>query len=222
MTGGGSVGLSSDYRTAHRPNHNGVDIGTSGQKGYYVSLKADGKVTINQYDSAGGHMVFIQVGNLEYVFMHLARKSALSVGSSYTAGTPIGEIGNTGRSFGEHLHFEVRPAGGGAQTGVDPKPYLNMLEIGRLGTSDGTQTQQVQLSPNQQSSNQASSVSSRPSYDPYSNTENAGGVVPVGVPGQSSGGGGGGRTMNMGGPSTQQMLNSYYKSQLMGFLYKQG
>jgi len=26
----------------------------------------------------------------------------------------------------------------------------------------------------------------------------------------------------MGGPSTQQVLNSYYKSQLMGFLYKQG
>jgi len=224
MTGGGKVGMSAkgDYRTAHRPNHFGVDIGTSYQKGYYVSLKADGKVTINQYDSAGGHMLFIQVGNLEYVFMHLARRSALNVGSSYTAGTPIGEIGNTGRSFGEHLHFEVRPAGGGAQSGVDPKPYLNMLEIGRLGTSDGTQTQQVQLSPNQQSSNQASSVSSRPSYDPYSNTENAGGVVPVGVPGQSNGGGGGGRNLNMGGPSTQQMLNSYYKSQLMGFLYKQG
>tara|TARA_R100001443_G_scaffold55577_2_gene66749 strand:- start:15677 stop:16345 length:669 start_codon:yes stop_codon:yes gene_type:complete len=222
MTGGGKVGMSAkgDYRTAHRPNHFGVDIGTSGQKGYYVSLKADGKVTINQFDSRGGHMVFIRVGNIEYVFMHLARKSALSVGSNYTAGTPIGEIGNTGRSFGEHLHFEVRPAGGGSGTGIDPKPYLNMLEIGRLATSDGTQTQQVQLSQNQQSSGQASSVSSRPSYDPMSQN-NGGGIVPVGVPGQS-GGGGGGRALNMGGASTQQVLNSYYKSQLMGFLYKQG
>jgi len=26
----------------------------------------------------------------------------------------------------------------------------------------------------------------------------------------------------MGGPSTKEVLNSYYKSQLMGFLYKQG
>lgn len=223
MTGGGKVGMSAkgDYRTAHRPNHFGVDIGTSGQKGYYVSLKTDGKVTINQYDSRGGYMVFIQVGNIEYVFMHLARKSALSVGSNYTAGTPIGEIGNTGRSFGEHLHFEVRPAGGGSGTGIDPKPYLNMLEIGRLATSDGTQTQQVQLSPNQQSSGQASSVSSRTSYDPMSQG-GGGGVVPVPVPGQSGGGGGAGRSLNMGGPSTQQVLNSYYKSQLMGFLYKQG
>jgi len=102
---------------------------------------------------------------------------------------------------------------------TDPRPYLKYLEIGQMGTSDGTH--QVQLSQNQQSSNQASSISSRPSYDPYSNTENAGGVVPVAVPSQPSGGGGG-RSMNMGGPSTQQMLNSYYKSQLMGFLYKQG
>ena len=96
-----------------------------------------------------------------------------------------------------------------------------MLEIGRLATSDGTQTQQVQLSPNQQSSGQASSVSSRPSYDPMSQS-GGGGVVPVPVPGQSGGGGGAGRSLNMGGPSTQQVLNSYYKSQLMGFLYKQG
>ena len=222
LDGGGSVGLSSQYKTASRPNHSGIDIGTSGQKGYYVALKADGKVTVNQYGPAAGNMLFIKVGNLEYVFMHLARPSQLKVGDSYSAGTPIGEIGNTGRSFGEHLHFEVRPAGGGAGTGVDPNPYLKMLEIGKLGTSDGTETQQVELSPNQQPTDRAQAVSSRPSYDPMTNRENAGGIVPIPIPGQQQMSGGGGRGMAMGGPSTQQVLNSYYKSQLMGFLYKQG
>ncbi len=220
VDGGGSVGLSSQYKTASRPNHSGVDIGTSGKKGYYVALKADGKVTVNQYGSAAGNMLFIKVGNLEYVFMHLARKSNLKVGESYTAGTPIGEIGNTGRSYGEHLHFEVRPAGGGAGTGVDPNSYLNMLEIGKLGTSDGTETQQVEV-PSQQAPNQAATVSSRTSYDPMS-TQRGGGITPIPIPGQQQSGGGGGRAPMMGGPSTQQVLNSYYKTQLLGFLYKQG
>jgi murein DD-endopeptidase MepM/ murein hydrolase activator NlpD len=218
--GKGSVGVSSGYKSAERPGHTGIDIGTQRQKGYYVALKADGKVTVNQHGSAAGNMLFIKVGNLEYVFMHLASKSKLKVGDSYTAGTPIGEIGNTGRSFGEHLHFEVRPAGGGAGTGINPKPYLKMLEIGKLGTSDGTQTQQVEVG-RQQTPNQGATVSSRPSYDPQS-SQSRGGITPIPIPDQQQSGGGGGRAPMMGGPSTQQVLNSYYKSQLMGFLYKQG
>ena len=95
-----------------------------------------------------------------------------------------------------------------------------MLEIGKLGTSDGTETQQVEVAP-QQAPNQAATVSSRPSYDPMS-IQRGGGITPIPIPQQQQSGGGGGRAPTMGGPSTQQVLNSYYKSQLMGFLYKQG
>ena len=221
VDGGGSVGLSSQYKTANRPNHSGIDIGTSGQKGYYVSLKADGKVTVNQYGSAAGHMVFIQVGNIEYVFMHLARKSPLNINDSYKAGTPIGEIGNTGRSFGEHLHFEVRPAGGGAGTGVDPNPYLNMLEIGKLGTSDGTATTARIAAPTRTSTAMAATrVSQSASYD------DNGGTIQVPLPIGSSDSQQQTivkeKSISGSGLSIIDVVNSYHTAQLMANLYKQG
>ena len=149
------------------------------------------------------------------MFAHMATID-VNVGDDYT-GQPIGEMGTTGGSTGIHLHYEVYQGGKGGPA-VDPTPYMNLLTMGKVDGQVRSQT--AQISSQQQSSSQASSVSSRTSYDPMSQN-NGGGVVPVGVPGQS-GGGGGGRSLNMGGPSTQQMLNSYYKSQLMGFLYKQG
>lgn len=120
--------------------HYGVDIGTSGQTGYYVALKANGKVSLNQFHSGGGNMLFIKVGGTEYVFMHLARPSVLKVGENYSAGTPIGEIGKTGNSPDIHLHFEVRPAGGDNKSAIDPNPYLNMIEIGKLNPNPSAPT----------------------------------------------------------------------------------
>jgi len=140
---GKSVGGAYDPRgtiNARGYPHYGVDIGTSGGKGYYVALKANGKVSVNQYHSGGGNMLFIKVGSMEYVFMHLARPSELKIGENYSAGTPIGEIGRTGRSSDIHLHFEVRPAGGGAQSAIDPNPYLNMIEIGKLNPNPSAPT----------------------------------------------------------------------------------
>jgi len=225
--GTGPVGYSSGYGMREHPTkggrrfHHGVDIGTSGQKGYYVAIKANGVVSDVGYEGGYGNYIVVTAGGKDYFFAHMAN-SLVKKGEKYT-GQVLGEIGDTGTGTGIHLHFEVSGAGkGGYKQTEDPMPYVNMLEIGKYDPQGQTPQTQAQLSPNQQSSNQASSVSSRPSYDPYSNTENAGGVVPVGVPAQSGGGGGGGRGLSMGGPSTQQVLNSYYKSQLMGFLYKQG
>lgn len=218
--GTGKVGVSSGYRSAERPNHSGIDIGTQGQKGYYVSLKANGKVTVNQFGSKAGHMLFIQVGDIEYVFMHLARKSSLNVGDSYVAGTPIGEIGNTGRSFGEHLHFEVRPAGGGAGTGIDPTPYLKMLEIGKLGTSDGTTTTARIAAPTKTSTSMsAARVSQSGSYDRNSTLQ-----VPVPMPSSGSQGQKVIKQKDIGNmeASLIDVVNSYHTAQLLANLYKQG
>jgi len=217
--GRGRVGLTDVYdpygtiNKRGRP-HYGVDIGTNHQTGFGFRFKVTGTVGAHENTSVGGYGITIKAGNMEFRSLHLARPSPLKTGDPYN-GEVVGEIGDTGNSDGEHLHLEVYI--NGAIT--DPRPYLNYLEIGKIGISDGSH--QIQLSPNQQSSGQASSVSSRTSYDPMSQNY-GGGVVPFGVPGQSGGGGGGGRGLSMGGPSTQQVLNSYYKSQLMGFLYKQG
>lgn len=72
-----------------------------------------------------GNLVIIKSGNTDYYFAHLAR-IMVQKGRAYN-GEVIGEIGNTGVSSGIHLHYEVRPNG----RPINPKPYLNLLDIGR-------------------------------------------------------------------------------------------
>ena len=120
------IGFTSGFRTSDRPNHNGIDIGTSGQRGYYVAFLLDGTATIIPNNGGAGNTVEIKSGGTTYKFFHLAKFSISS--GPYKAGTAIGEIGTTGRSRGIHLHYEVHPSG---TTGVDPTPYVNLIKIGK-------------------------------------------------------------------------------------------
>lgn len=146
--GTGSVGVTDGY-LARGGTHKGIDIGTSGGKGYYVSLKIDGKVTYvgapdGIHRGAGKMIIIADARNpsREYVFMHM-EKILLRSGQTYKAGTPIGEIGNTGGSSGEHLHYEVRIN----NRHVDPMPYLKLIEIGRLNMTTRSSGQNISSNP---------------------------------------------------------------------------
>jgi murein DD-endopeptidase MepM/ murein hydrolase activator NlpD len=128
-----SVGLSREEgaqylaRRGGGRKHAGVDIGTSGQRGFYVSFKQSGKVTYARNNGEGyGNLVIIKSGNIEFYFAHLA-SILVREGQQYN-GETIGEIGKTGgRNYPIHLHFEARPNG----VSTNPKPYLGLLSIGK-------------------------------------------------------------------------------------------
>ena len=120
------VGFTSGFRTSRRPSHNGIDIGTSGERGYYVAFLLDGTATLGNQPKGAGLFVEIKSGGTTYKFFHLAKFSIKS--GPYKAGTAIGEIGSTGSSTSEHLHYEVWPPG---TRGVNPEPYLNLIKIGK-------------------------------------------------------------------------------------------
>jgi murein DD-endopeptidase MepM/ murein hydrolase activator NlpD len=72
----------------------------------------DGIVRITQYDGGGygNYIVIRHTNGLETLYGHLS-KTQVKVGQVVKAGEIIGLGGNTGRSTGPHLHYEVRYQG---------------------------------------------------------------------------------------------------------------
>ncbi len=92
--------------------HLGIDI--AGAEGSPVYAADTGVVTMASggWNGGYGNVVMIDHGNgYATVYAHL---NSINVGvcQSVGAGQTIGSIGNTGNSFGAHLHFEVREGGG--------------------------------------------------------------------------------------------------------------
>lgn len=91
--------------------HNGVDIGAS--IGTPVLASASGQVIAAKssgYNGGYGEMIIIShAGNIQTVYGHLSSVN-VSVGQTVSQGQVIGAVGNTGKSTGPHLHFEVRGA----------------------------------------------------------------------------------------------------------------
>ena len=88
-------------------NHNGTDIDL--KTGDTVRAAWSGKVRYAQYNKGGfGNLVIIRHENgLETFYAHLSEHLVVP-NQEVEAGEPIGLGGNTGHSYGSHLHFEVR------------------------------------------------------------------------------------------------------------------
>ncbi|MGG3799057.1 murein hydrolase activator EnvC family protein [Metabacillus fastidiosus] len=106
--------------------HAGIDIANSAANVPVVAA-ADGTVIRSYYSSSYGNVIFVS-HNIDgkvftTVYAHLEER--LVSGGSVSKGQQIGLMGNTGRSFGKHLHFEIHngPWNGQANA-VDPLTYL--------------------------------------------------------------------------------------------------
>jgi len=104
--------ISSGFGSRYHPilktlrRHTGVDI--AAPKGTPVYATADGVVSRENGGSGYGINVIINHGySYKTVYAHLSKKS-VKPGQKIRRGEVIGYVGNTGLSFGSHLHYEVR------------------------------------------------------------------------------------------------------------------
>jgi murein DD-endopeptidase MepM/ murein hydrolase activator NlpD len=90
-----------------------------------------GTVQHTAYHSAAGYYLVLQDrSGRSYAYMHLRRAAELKEGDSVRVGQEVGEVGDTGRATGCHLHFELWTAPGWYSGGkaIDPLPLLRRLE----------------------------------------------------------------------------------------------
>lgn len=106
--------------TYFQSNNNYKD---TGDVAAYATMNGKVNYFVDQY---GSHTVEVvnSENTIKTIFMHL-NKIAVSTGQTITAGTPIGTMGDTGFSTGEHLHYEIRINNGGTWTPVNPLAYIN-------------------------------------------------------------------------------------------------
>ena len=102
--------------------HSGIDIAAlSGAK---VQAPADGTITfVGDFESLGRTVVIDHGGGMLTRYGHLSSYS-VRVGQSVKRGEALGSVGNSGKSTGPHLHYEVWVK----NVAVNPREYFFDLE----------------------------------------------------------------------------------------------
>jgi LysM repeat protein len=98
-------------RTQGIHGYNGVDL--AAPVGTPILAAASGEVIISRASGwNGGYGLYVVIKHpkgSQTLYAHMSR-TAVAAGASVTQGQVIGYVGSTGRSTGDHLHFEVRGA----------------------------------------------------------------------------------------------------------------
>ena len=99
--------------------HEGMDFGASTGTPIYAS--DGGEVVTTGIYGGYGYCINIDHGNGKMTRYGHCSKLLVNVGDKVYQGQEIALVGNTGHSFGSHLHFEIRENG----TSVNPRKYIN-------------------------------------------------------------------------------------------------
>jgi murein DD-endopeptidase MepM/ murein hydrolase activator NlpD len=120
VAAGSAFGWRIDPFTGLSAMHEGLDFAAN--IGTPIYSAAGGVVVAQEAHPQYGNLVEIDHGNdLLTRYAHLSR-SAVKKGDLVKRGQKIAEVGNTGRSTGPHLHFEVLVRG----VAQDPQKFLRM------------------------------------------------------------------------------------------------
>ncbi|MGE7916519.1 M23 family metallopeptidase [Lysinibacillus xylanilyticus] len=124
--------------------HQGIDLASTGKVPIFAS--AAGVISRAQVLSSYGNVVMIKHTingkTFETNYAHLD-SSCVQVGQRVKQGQQIGIMGNTGRAFGIHLHFEIhyRSWEKGQPNAVDPMKYISLSnETNTTSTNKGELT----------------------------------------------------------------------------------
>lgn len=114
----GYVSSTFGYRDFDSSFHKGLDL--AAPEGTPTYAAADGVVLIAGWSDSAGNWIVIDHGN-GFVGKYMHHSGLLvSAGQTVTKGQPIGLVGNTGNSFGAHLHFQLELNG----APIDPQAYF--------------------------------------------------------------------------------------------------
>lgn len=114
--------ITSEFGYRHGKPHYGIDINL--ETGDTVVAAFEGMVRIAKFNKTFGNVVIIRHSNgLETFYAHLS-KILVSSGQVLEPGKPLGLGGNTGHSYGSHLHFEVRYKG----MPINPEEMISFMD----------------------------------------------------------------------------------------------
>ena len=110
---------SSHFGPRRRRFHYGLDLALPTGEPIYAAF--DGVVRISKRNRSYGELVIIHHSNgLETYYAHMSKRHVVA-GQQVKSGEIIGLCGNTGRSRGSHLHFEIRYMG----NAINPENVLD-------------------------------------------------------------------------------------------------
>ncbi|WP_242215464.1 SH3 domain-containing protein [Bacillus cereus group sp. BfR-BA-01383] len=119
--------VSSTFDMRWEQMHYGIDIAAQGNVS--IQAAAAGKVVKSYYSASYGNVVFIahQINGKLYttVYAHMKDRT-VQAGDQVQTGQLVGHMGNTGHSYGQHLHFELHNGEWNFEktNAVNPLPYL--------------------------------------------------------------------------------------------------
>lgn len=118
----GCTNIYSDFGWRDGSFHSGVDASNGRTYGLPIIASDGGRVVAVNKTGSGSYGMYVLIdhgGGYETMYAHCS-KVLVSVGQKVAQGEVIARVGNTGRSTGPHLHFEIRVNG----EHVDPKPFV--------------------------------------------------------------------------------------------------